>query len=77
MTTLVVAEAVAIGLLGLLVAGLLRSHAEILRRLHQLGAGDDDRRSPADVRFGLQPGVPAPRDGLKGQSAGGHDIAGG
>jgi hypothetical protein len=76
MTTLVVAEAVAIGLLGLLVAGLLRSHADILRRLHQLGAGDDDRRSPADVRFGLQPGVPAPRDGLKGQSPGGHDIAG-
>jgi hypothetical protein len=39
MTALVVAEAVAIALLGLLVAGLLRSHAEILRRLHDLGAG--------------------------------------
>jgi hypothetical protein len=36
---LVILEAVAIGLLGLLVAGLLRSHAEILRQLHQLGAG--------------------------------------
>jgi len=33
---------VAIGLLGLLVAGLLRSHAVILRRLHELGAGLDD-----------------------------------
>jgi len=38
---LVVLEAVAIALLGLLVAGLLRSHAEILRRLHQLDGGLD------------------------------------
>jgi len=38
---LVVLEAVAVGLLGLLVAGLLRSHAEILRQLHRLGAGLD------------------------------------
>ena len=37
MTGLVIAEAVAIALLGLLVAGLLRSHAEILRALHDLG----------------------------------------
>ena len=36
---LVTVEAVAIGLLGLLVAGLLRSHAEVLRALHDLGAG--------------------------------------
>ena len=35
---LVVAEGLAILLLGLLVAGLLRSHAEILRSLHELGA---------------------------------------
>jgi hypothetical protein len=39
MTGLVIAEAVAIALLGLLVAGLLRSHAEILRALHELGGG--------------------------------------
>lgn len=47
MVTLVVLEAVAIGLLGLLVAGLLRNQAEILRALHELGAGvdpDADRR---------------------------------
>jgi len=36
-----VVEALAIGLLGLLVAGLLRSHAEILRQLHHLGGGLD------------------------------------
>jgi hypothetical protein len=42
MTGLVIAEAVAIALLGLLVAGLLRSHAEILRALHDLGGGSAD-----------------------------------
>lgn len=39
MTGLVIAEAVAIALLALLVAGLLRSHADILQALHELGAG--------------------------------------
>ena len=39
MTALVVALAAAVLLLGVLVAGLLRSHAEILRALHELGAG--------------------------------------
>jgi hypothetical protein len=38
---LVIAEGVAVALLGLLVAGLLRSHAEILRALHDLGADLD------------------------------------
>src|SRR3712207_7247761 len=35
--------------LGLLVVGLLRSHAEILRRLHELGAGLDDPAARATV----------------------------
>jgi hypothetical protein len=39
MLAAVVAEGVAVALLALLVAGLLRSHAEILRSLHELGAG--------------------------------------
>ena len=39
MTALVVALAVAVLLLAVLVAGLLRSHAEILKALHELGAG--------------------------------------
>ena len=39
MTALIIAEAAVIVLLGLLVAGLLRSHAEILRKLDSLGAG--------------------------------------
>lgn len=43
MTALVALEAIVIVLLVVLVAGLLRSHAEILRRLHELGAGEDSR----------------------------------
>src|SRR4051812_29013456 len=63
MIAVVIAEAVAIALLGLLVAGLLRSHAEILRRLHALGASGDPHGpvGPVDVEFGVQPGVTAPR----------------
>ncbi len=60
MTALIVVEAVAIGLLGLLVAGLLRSHAEILRRLHELGAGVGTGEEAAPPRFRVAAGVPAP-----------------
>lgn len=49
MTALVVLEAIVIALLVVLVAGLLRSHAEILRRLHELGAGDAMAEAPAMV----------------------------
>ena len=48
-------EGVVIAVLALLVVGLLRSHAEILKRLHELGAGLDPdaallrpRRRPTD-----------------------------
>lgn len=43
MTAVVTAEAVALVLLALLVAGLLRSHAEILRRLEELRPQDGER----------------------------------
>ncbi|MGI8776167.1 MAG: hypothetical protein ACR2LJ_01965 [Acidimicrobiales bacterium] len=46
MLPLIAVETAAIVLLGLLVLGLLRSHAEILRRLHSLGAGLDPDLSP-------------------------------
>src|SRR3954462_3750446 len=69
MLAVVIAEGVAILLLGLLVAGLLRSHAEILRALHDLGAGVDPERSvPARRR------ATAGTSGLTGGPA--HDIAG-
>jgi hypothetical protein len=41
MTALVATETVVLVLLALLVVGLLRSHAEILRTLHDLGVGPD------------------------------------
>jgi hypothetical protein len=41
MTALVIVEGLALLLLAVLVAGLLRSHAEILRKLHDLGASMD------------------------------------
>lgn len=42
MIALVIIEGVALILLAVLVGGLLRSHAEILRKLHDLGAGLDE-----------------------------------
>lgn len=58
MLALIVVEGCAIVLLGLLVAGLLRSHAEILRALHELGAGLDpasESRRPQDLRITGRP----------------------
>ena len=47
MIVLVVLEGVVLALLAVLVVGLLRTHAEILRRLHDLGAGVYDDQAPA------------------------------
>lgn len=65
MVTAVVAEGVAIALLAVLVLGLLRSHALILKALHELGAGLElerpvggagrDRSGP--VHIDIEPGV--------------------
>lgn len=59
MTALVVIMGVAVLLLGVLVAGLLRSHADILRALHDLGVGEDGRAGGRALR--TQPGVATPR----------------
>ncbi|NNE72366.1 MAG: hypothetical protein HKN26_01745 [Acidimicrobiales bacterium] len=66
MTVLVVLLAVVVGLLAVLVAGLLRSHAEVLRALHELGLGDvldPDHRGAAEQEgsFSTRPGVAQPR----------------
>jgi hypothetical protein len=66
-TALIVVEALAIVLLALLVVGLLRSHAEILRQLHELGAGRDEPPGPTPVDL-------RPRTDLR--SAPAHDLAG-
>ena len=49
-TVLVGAETVLLALLALFVVALLRSHAEILRRLERLGAGGSDLPSPREAR---------------------------
>jgi hypothetical protein len=60
-TALVVALTVAVLLLSVLVAGLLRSHAEILKALHDLGAGLElDRRDAGPVPVTIE-GVQTPR----------------
>jgi hypothetical protein len=63
MSALVAVETAVLAVLVLLVAGLLRSHAEILRRLHELGAGPEaSSREPAPgvVDFRVRADVPAP-----------------
>ncbi len=77
MTALVVALGFVVALLAVLVAGLLRSHADILRALHELGVTEDKlgaieaTDSPA---FSTQPGVPQPRP-TEGEPTA-HDISG-
>ena len=85
MTALVVLETIVLALLCVLVAGLLRSHATILRKLHELGAGTEPdppvrRRSSRAVAPERDPGdrdrgsVPAP--GGRRPSAPAHDVVG-
>src|SRR5690242_6577942 len=89
MTVLVCLLALVVALLAVLVVGLLRSHAEILRRLHELGAGIYDEeadgaastssttggvRTPVELR--TRPGVPEPRSAEGMVATDAHDIAG-
>lgn len=69
MTALVVLEGIVIALLAVLVVGLLRSHADILRRLHDLGAGEHEGARSASIPdpvIRTQPGVPEPRTDVTG-----------
>lgn len=68
MAAVLVIQTVAIVLLGLLVVGLLRSHAEILRKLHQLGAGVDP-----DAGAGATSPVAAP---VRRTASTGFDVTG-
>lgn len=75
MTVLVTILAAVVVLLAVLVAGLLRSHAEILRTLHDLGAGldpDPDRPAPG-ARAGSE-GITVPRPSPEPRH--GADLAG-
>lgn len=62
MTVLVSLLALVVALVSILVVGLLRSHAEILRRLHALEADADG--SAASVDFRVRDDLPAPRPGV-------------
>jgi hypothetical protein len=81
-TALVVALAVAVLLLSVLVAGLLRSHAEILKALHELGAGLELDRADGPVDVTIE-GVRRPRrkpradmfDAVSGETLEGEAIA--
>jgi hypothetical protein len=76
MTVLVTILAVAVALLGVLVAGLLRTHAEILRSLHELGVGLEPDASATPTRrppVRTQPGVTPPREDA---DAAGFDVSG-
>jgi hypothetical protein len=65
MTVLVVLESIVLALLVALVVGLLRTHAEVLRRLHELGAGIYETptasATQADLAGRVADGVAAPR----------------
>lgn len=75
MAILVAALACAVLMLGVLVVGLLRSHAEILKALHDLGAGVGEGAAPrATADFRVQPGIPSP--GAAGPATTAHDISG-
>jgi hypothetical protein len=86
MLAAVIAEGVAIGLLGVLVLGLLRSHALILKALHELGAGLElEREAGTGVTTATTGGKPGPvpvelESGVvqatRKDSARAHDIVG-
>lgn len=76
MTIAVAALTLAVVVLTVLVAGLLRSHAVILRQLHDLGSGVDagaaDDRTPPSVPDDLE--LPQPRAAVEGRAA--TDLSG-
>lgn len=74
MTAVLVIEALAILLLGVLVVGLLRSHAEIIRSLHELGVGEtSSRHSAPSPRHSFRNNENPPAD-LSGQSLTGSAL---
>lgn len=75
MTALVVTLAVVVALLVLLVVSLLRSHAEILRTLHDAGLGHEADHDSTVARTATRSGV-APSAPTRGPSPEASDISG-
>ena len=71
MTVLLVLESVVLALLIALVIGLLRTHAEVLRRLHELGAGIyETDTAPVAEHYRSKPGTRVVEiDGARPQKA--------
>lgn len=78
MTVVVVALCIVVAVLALLVAGLLRSHAVMLRRLHEVGIPELDETAPstplpmvsnASTTAGHHGGTPRPNDAPAGRAA--------
>ncbi len=76
MSVLVVLLAVVVALLAVLVTGLLRSHAEILRALHELGVGLDPAVGPGAGSRSTRAAVVPPRPGSRATARMGTDLAG-
>jgi hypothetical protein len=82
MTALIVGLTVAVGLLGVLVAGLLRANAEVVRALHQMGVNlgpDTPGSRPTPVTLGARPTPDRPDAGdvidLAGTTPGGDAVS--
>ncbi len=76
MTAAVVIEGVVIVLLTILVAGLLKSHAEILRQLHALGASEDGTVSTSGRSTPRTPGFErVPTETLAGTKLDGGEVS--
>jgi hypothetical protein len=71
MIVLVLVETVLLAVLTVLVAGQLRAHGTVLRRLHQLDGGPGGHREPP--LFAIEPATPA-RGAESGRPA--HDVTG-
>ena len=74
MVALVILEGVVVAILAFLVVGLLKSHAEILRQLHSLGAGGVGAAGGVGVEVGVD--LAAPTLGAAGGATAAHDVIG-
>jgi hypothetical protein len=80
MTAAIVMLGVVVALISVLVVGLLRSNADVLRTLHDLGVGEDDLGASSPARQGAAGRARSSAEGLPERRAKGrgvvHDIAG-
>jgi len=78
LSALVAVETIVLALLAIVVVALLRSHAEVLRRLPTTDEDDDDERARLEpIALGSrEPELPAHLPGPRGRASVGHDIVG-